>query len=134
MTTDRRLPLKVSLGLAAGLTSVAIIYILNRSGLYIAWAPIIAAALIGTVAGIAETSGRKIALGVILGCAGWVCGELFSRLLFHSIATWVFVGGFIGLRVIVLLPSRIARTDSDDIIIGLSFMFISLIVFPPVFV
>jgi hypothetical protein len=105
MKGERRLARKIILGCAAGLISVAIIYILNRSGLYIAWAPIIAAALIGTVAGLAENSPRKIALGIILGCVGWICGELLSRQLFHSVATWVSVGGIIGLTAGILEKS-----------------------------
>jgi hypothetical protein len=94
---ERKLVLKVFLGFAAGVLSVGIILALNRSGFYIAWAPIIAAALIGAVTGVAEKSPGKIILGVALGCMGWICGELVSRLLFHSVATWIFVGGFIGL-------------------------------------
>jgi hypothetical protein len=97
MKGERKLVRKILLGLAAGLTSVAIIYILNRSGLYIAWVPIVAAALIGAVAGVAEKSVRKIALGVVLGCIGWISGEFLSMLLFHSVATWTTVGGFVGL-------------------------------------
>ena len=105
MKGERRLIRKVSLGCAAGLISIAIIYILNRSGFYIAWASIMAAALIGTVAGIAEKSGKKIALGVALGCIGWICGELLSRQLFHSVVTWISVGGFIGLTAGILEKS-----------------------------
>lgn len=97
MKGERRLILKILLGCAAGLISIAIIYILNRGGFYIAWASILAAALIGAVAGIAEKSPKKIALGVVLGCIGWFCGELLSRQLFHSVATWISAGGFIGL-------------------------------------
>jgi hypothetical protein len=105
MRGERKLIRKIALGGAAGLTSVAIIYILNRSGLYIAWAPIIAAVLIGAVAGIAENSGKKIALGLALGGIGWFCGELLSRQLFHSAITWVCVGGFIGLTAGILEKS-----------------------------
>lgn len=97
MAGERRLILKVFLGFAAGSISVAILHALNRSGFYIAWAPIIAAALIGAVAGTAEKSRTKIALGIVLACIGWVAGELLSRQLFHSIVTWPTVGGFIGL-------------------------------------
>lgn len=94
---ERKIILKVSLGLAAGLVSALIIYALNRGGLYFFWSPLLAAGLIGAVTGIAEKSIGKIVLGVVLGCAGWISGELFSLLLFHSVATWMFVGGFIGL-------------------------------------
>ncbi len=97
MVGERRLIWKVMLGFGAGVISAAIIYSLNRSGFYISWAPIVAAALIGAVPGTAEKRGNKIVLGVILACVGWISGELFSRLLFHSMATWIFVGGFIGL-------------------------------------
>ncbi len=97
MAGERSLILKVFLGFAAGSISIAIIHTLNRSGVYIAWAPIIAAALIGAVAGTAEKSKTKIALGIVLACIGWVAGELLSRQLFHSIVTWPTVGGFIGL-------------------------------------
>lgn len=105
MVGERKLIRKVTLGFGAGLISVAIIYGLNRSGFYIAWAPIVAAALIGAVAGAAEKRGNKIALGVCLACIGWISGEVFSRLLFHSIATWIFVGGFIGLTAGIMEKS-----------------------------
>ena len=105
MTGERKLIRKVFLGLAAALISVAIIRLLNRGGFYIAWAPIIPAALIGAAAGLAEKSVKKMAFGIALGCIGWICGELFSRLLFHSVATWVFVGAFIGLTAGLLEKS-----------------------------
>ncbi len=105
MTGERKIILKASLGFAASLVAVLIIFILNRNGIYLAWAQIIAAALIGTVAGVAEKSRGKIALGMILACIGWFSGEHFSRLLFHSIATWIFVGGFIGLTAGILEKS-----------------------------
>jgi len=108
MKGKRKLILKIFLGLAAGLLSVAIIYVLNRSGIYIAWAPILAAAIIGTVTGVAEKSSKKIVLGLILGCAGWISGEFVSRLLFHSIATWIFAGGFIGLTAGILEKSPLS--------------------------
>lgn len=108
MKGERKLIRKIILGFAASLLSVAIIYMLNRGGIYIAWAPILAAAIIGTVAGVAEKSGGKIVLGLILGCIGWISGELFSRLLFHSIATWIFVGGFIGLTAGILEKSPLS--------------------------
>lgn len=105
MTGERKIILKASLGFVASLVAVLIIFILNRNGIYLAWAQIIAAALIGTVAGVAEKSRRKIALGMLLACIGWFSGEHFSRLLFHSVATWIFVGGFIGLTAGVLEKS-----------------------------
>ena len=105
MIGERKIILKASLGFAASLISVLIIFILNRNGIYLAWAQIIAAALIGAVAGIAEKSRGKIALGMILACIGWFSGEHFSRLLFHSIATWIVVGGFIGLTAGILEKS-----------------------------
>jgi hypothetical protein len=105
MLGARKIILKTSLGFAAALISVLIIFILNRSGIYLAWAQIIAAALIGAVAGIAEKSRGKIALGMLLGCIGWFSGEHLSRLLFHSIATWIVVGGFIGLTAGILEKS-----------------------------
>lgn len=108
MKAERKLLLKVSLGLTAGLLSVAIIQVLNRSGIYIAWAQIVAAALIGVVAGAAEKSKNKMILGMALGCVGWISGELFSRLLFHSIATWIFVGGFVGLTAGILEKSPVS--------------------------
>lgn len=108
MKGERKLIRKIVLGLAAGLLSVAILYMLNRGGIYIAWAPMMAAAIIGTVSGIAENSGRKIVLGLILGCIGWISGEFFSRFLFHSVATWIFVGGFIGLTAGILEKSPLS--------------------------
>jgi hypothetical protein len=105
MICERKILLKTSLGFAASLVAVLIIFILNRNGIYLAWAQIIAAALIGSVAGIAEKSPGKIALGMILACMGWFCGEYVSRFLFHSIVMWIFVGGFIGLTAGILEKS-----------------------------
>jgi len=105
MKGERRLILKALLGLAAGLTATAVIYILGRSGVYVSWASIVAAGLIGAVAGIAEKSATKLVLGVALGCVGWVCGEYLSRNLFHSLVTWICVGGFTGLTAGILEKS-----------------------------
>jgi hypothetical protein len=105
MASERNIIRKVALGLAAALLAVAVIHVLNRAGIYVAWAQIMAAALVGAVAGVAEKRRNKIVLGVVLGCAGWICGELFSRLLFHSVATWMFVGSFIGLTAGILEKS-----------------------------
>lgn len=105
MKGERRLARKILLGCAAGVISVTIIYVLNRAGLYLAWESIIAAGLIGAVAGVAEKAGWKVALGVILGCIGWMCGEMVSRQLFHSVATWIAVGGFVGLTAGIMEKS-----------------------------
>ncbi|MBI5116925.1 hypothetical protein HZA56_10675 [Candidatus Poribacteria bacterium] len=105
MTGQRRIIPKASLGFAASLISVLIIFILNRNGIYLAWAQVIAAALIGAVAGVIEKSHRKVVLGMALACIGWISGEHFSRLLFHSVATWVFVGSFIGMTAGILEKS-----------------------------
>jgi hypothetical protein len=105
MKGERKLLWKVVLGCAAGLISVTIIYVLNRAGLYLAWESIIAAGLIGAVAGVAEKWGWKVALGVMLGCIGWICGEVVSRQLFHSAATWISVGGCVGLTAGIMEKS-----------------------------
>jgi hypothetical protein len=125
MKGERKFIQKILLGCVAGLISVTLTYILNRAGLYIAWAPIIAAALIGAIPGIAEKSSGKVILGVILGCIGWICGEVVSRQLFHSMATWISVGGFVGLTGGIL--ERSPKSMIGGLILGAIGGFIGLV-------
>jgi hypothetical protein len=83
---------KLVLGLAAGAISYVLLFWLHGP-----WEEIIAAALIGSVVGIADLSPARILVGSVASSAGWLLGSvLFSVWIEVGVGAWLIAGASLG--------------------------------------
>ncbi len=83
---------KLLLGLVAGALSYVLLLWLHGP-----WEEIVAAALIGSVVGIADLSRTRILVGGIACATGWLLGSvLFGVWIELGVGAWLVAGGFLG--------------------------------------
>ena len=89
---SRYLCRKLLLGLAVGALSYGLLLWLHGP-----WQEIIAAALIGSVVGIADLSLTRVLVGGIASAAGWLLGSLlFGVWIELGVGAWLIAGAFLG--------------------------------------
>ncbi|HXY06598.1 MAG TPA: hypothetical protein VEI52_01995 [Terriglobales bacterium] len=88
----RHLRRKLLLGLAAGALSYVLLLWLHGP-----WEELAAAAMIGSVVGIADLSLTRILIGSIACTAGWLLGSIFFGVWIElGVGAWLVAGAFLG--------------------------------------
>lgn len=91
LSPTRHVSRKLVVGLAAGALSYVLLLWLHGP-----WEEIVAAALIGSVVGIADLSPMRILVGSIACAAGWLLGSiLFGVWIELGVGAWLVAGAFL---------------------------------------